>query len=417
MRIARHIANLLFDYECVVIPGFGGFITKTHAAEIHPIKHQFKPPYKEIVFNPHLRTNDGLLLNHIARSEELSYQDAKRRLDRFVLKCLRELGNGRRIGFRKIGVLYYDNEKQIVFEADTSQNYLASSFGLTGFVSPAIKREGFRERIESTIKEKQTAKKTEAAPPPKMAAPPKQRQQKKKTRPEQRIKASTRRSPLHRQLAFIGILLFMLSMAWAVMNQQTVSQYYNTYAGYVPFFYSSPNEYLAKNMDALPVERLLRINKADQTPAAVEPNRAKNDLGAVKKIESQPEPNYDYTYEANETAQQIESPDLAFVPEAISPATPAPKVETPPAQAIEQSHNLSPGRYHIVAGAFREKENADKLIAQLRQRGFNAQYAGQSSGGLWRVSYESSDDHQVAASRLNTIKNEENPNAWLLSLN
>lgn len=77
MKIAHYIADLLFEHECVVIPGLGGFITKDHPASIHPLKHQFKPPSREIVFNPHLRTNDGLLLSLIAQSENLSYQDAK----------------------------------------------------------------------------------------------------------------------------------------------------------------------------------------------------------------------------------------------------------------------------------------------------------------------------------------------------
>ena len=130
MKIARYISDLLYEHECVVIPGLGGFISKDHSAVIHPLKHQFKPPYREIVFNPHLRANDGLLLSLIARSENISYQDAKSNLDRFVHKCIDGLTKGHRINFRNIGALAYNHEKQIVFIADENQNFMASSFGL-----------------------------------------------------------------------------------------------------------------------------------------------------------------------------------------------------------------------------------------------------------------------------------------------
>ena len=77
MKIAKYIADLLFEYECIVIPGFGGLITKEIPAQIHPVQHHFIPPSKEIVFNVHLKTNDGLLVNHIARQENLTYIEAK----------------------------------------------------------------------------------------------------------------------------------------------------------------------------------------------------------------------------------------------------------------------------------------------------------------------------------------------------
>ncbi len=44
------------------------------------------------------------------------------------------------------------------FDADATQNYLADSFGLTGFVSPMIKREDFKQKLEHTIRQQRDEK-------------------------------------------------------------------------------------------------------------------------------------------------------------------------------------------------------------------------------------------------------------------
>lgn len=425
MRIARHIVSLLFDYECVVIPGFGGFITKTHHAEVHPVKHQFKPPFKEVVFNPHLRTNDGLLLNHIARTENLSYQDAKRRLDRFVLKCLRELGNGRRIAFRKVGVLYYDEKQQIVFEADQSQNFLATSFGLSGFVSPAIKREGFQEKLEKTFTEKRQEKEKVTAPPKHTHSAKQQKKAQPRSGKQRPMKASVRRKPYKRQLTVVGIVMLILGMAWAIMNQQLVTQYYNSYAGLVPFFYSSPNEYLIKNMEAIPVEKLLKTNNQSETDYSIPVESIKNDLQTTTQLKVQPNDLEEYIADDDLTQADVLSD---FVPAAIEPSfvekteyAIQPKVlEANNVEAQSPTQNIQQNQlsgYHIIAGAFREKENADKLIAQLRRKGYNAQFSGKTTSGLWRVSFEVLSSRSLAVERLVAIQSEENPQAWLLNLN
>ncbi len=424
MRIARHIVSLLFDYECVVIPGFGGFITKTHHAEVHPVKHQFKPPFKEVVFNPHLRTNDGLLLNHIARTENLSYQDAKRRLDRFVLKCLRELGNGRRIAFRKVGVLYYDDQQQIIFEADQSQNFLASSFGLSGFVSPAIKREGFQEKLEKTFTEKRQEKEKVTAPPKQTHSAKQQKKAQPRSGQKRPMKASTKRKPFKRQLAVVGIVMLILGMAWAIMNQQLVTQYYNSYAGLVPFFYSSPNEYLIKNMEAIPVEKILNTNKQSETDYSIPVESIKNDLQTTPQPDIRPNEMEEYLTDDYAQADVLNDFEIEDIEPGIVEHTEnaiQPKVSVAKTAEVERpTQNVQQNQlsgYHIVAGAFREKENADKLIAQLRRKGYNAQFSGKTSSGLWRVSFDVLSNRSQAIERLTAIKSEENPQAWLLNLN
>ena len=87
-----------------------------------------------------------------------------------------------------------------------------------------------------------------------------------------------------------------------------------------------------------------------------------------------------------------------------------------PATTLPQPVEAAAGRYHIIAGAFREKANAEKLIETLKSKNFAATYAGQTSTGLWRVSYGAMVSKDQALQQLRTIKQTENQHAWLFEI-
>ena len=147
----KNISELLFDHDCVILPGFGGFLTNYSGARIHPIKHSFQPPARTIVFNANLRTNDGLLIDHVSRQAQISYQEASMAVNEYAGKCMRELENGDTIHFTHIGSCRMGRENNIIFDPDLSFNYLEDALGLPSFVSPAIKRESVRQRLEKQL--------------------------------------------------------------------------------------------------------------------------------------------------------------------------------------------------------------------------------------------------------------------------
>ena len=87
----------------MILPGFGGFLTNYSGARIHPIKHSFHPPARTIVFNANLRTNDGLLIDHITRARKISYNEASTLVKDYSATCLNELEAGNTIHFKHIG--------------------------------------------------------------------------------------------------------------------------------------------------------------------------------------------------------------------------------------------------------------------------------------------------------------------------
>src|SRR5690606_35461086 len=82
MQLEVYISDLLYRYQCVTIPGFGAFLTQRRSAEIVEVKtHTFYPPTKVVSFNSQLRSNDGLLVNHVADSEQISYDEALKKIE------------------------------------------------------------------------------------------------------------------------------------------------------------------------------------------------------------------------------------------------------------------------------------------------------------------------------------------------
>ncbi|WP_397364262.1 SPOR domain-containing protein [Olleya sp. R77988] len=85
-----------------------------------------------------------------------------------------------------------------------------------------------------------------------------------------------------------------------------------------------------------------------------------------------------------------------------------------PLPAITLNVNKQTGNYHVVAGAFRIEANSDKKVTQLQDKGFKARKIGQNKFGLHQVAYASYTDRQEALQALNTIRKEQNKDAWLL---
>lgn len=85
-----------------------------------------------------------------------------------------------------------------------------------------------------------------------------------------------------------------------------------------------------------------------------------------------------------------------------------------PLPAVTLNVKKQSGKYHIIAGAFRIKENSTKKINQLKALGYDARYIGENKYGLHEVVYASYEDRIEALNALRTIRKADNPDAWLL---
>jgi nucleoid DNA-binding protein len=148
MKIEHHISQLLYRYQCVTVPGFGAFLTEIKSAQLVEISNTFYPPKKVISFNVNVKNNDGLLANHIAQTERLSYAEAVEQIEDAVQNWKKELHTSNSVSIKNIGKLSLNTENNIIFEPLESLNYLTDAFGLASFISPPVKREVYKKEVE-----------------------------------------------------------------------------------------------------------------------------------------------------------------------------------------------------------------------------------------------------------------------------
>jgi cell division septation protein DedD len=139
MEGTRYISELLEQHDCVIIPGLGGFVGSYHPAAIHPLYHTFQPPYKKLLFNISLRQNDGLLADHIARTERIPFAEANEKVKKYSEECLLRLKANRQVQIRDVGRLFMGLEGTVQFDQDPRRNLLAESYGFQPFFSVPVK--------------------------------------------------------------------------------------------------------------------------------------------------------------------------------------------------------------------------------------------------------------------------------------
>lgn len=153
MRIEQSISELLYRYQCVTIPGFGAFLSETIPSQYFSDTQTFFPPKKLISFNLHIKNNDGLLANHLAQKEQVTYDVAVRFIAMVVEDWKVLLNKKEVLIFEKVGKIILNQENNLVFTPFDLTNFYLESFGLSSIQSKSVIRFNenpsvFEEEIE-----------------------------------------------------------------------------------------------------------------------------------------------------------------------------------------------------------------------------------------------------------------------------
>jgi cell division septation protein DedD/nucleoid DNA-binding protein len=142
MNIEKHLSGLLAEQDCVIVPGFGGFITNYIPAGINPVTHVFTPPSRQVAFNARLRNNDGILANHLVRSLDITYAEAVAAIEKLSVEWVNILNKSEKVIIQGIGLIFSDKENNLQFIPESNINLLDDAFGLTSFSSLPIQKLG-----------------------------------------------------------------------------------------------------------------------------------------------------------------------------------------------------------------------------------------------------------------------------------
>lgn len=105
--IDKYIAELLKTNTRVIVPDFGAFMVKSTSGSSD----------KQISFNDFLKYNDGLLVNHIAKAENLNKDEALKKVKAFVDEIQKELKANKPFKVGDLGYLFKDPRGSVKFKS------------------------------------------------------------------------------------------------------------------------------------------------------------------------------------------------------------------------------------------------------------------------------------------------------------
>jgi hypothetical protein len=133
-RIIEHTERLLLLHDCVIIPDFGGFVLQSVSAVYLREEHLFAPSRKEIVFNPTLTHNDGLLVESYMQRYDTDFDKAMKSVRKDVAEMKEQLNDDAELQFGTVGMFFKENERLIFVPAkDSDKLFSVVSYGLPVF--------------------------------------------------------------------------------------------------------------------------------------------------------------------------------------------------------------------------------------------------------------------------------------------
>jgi hypothetical protein len=127
--ITPYIKELLFEHNNLVIPGFGALTLEYAPSTIDHVQGLLNPPTKSITFDDNLVVNDGKLVSIIQKKHQVSTEEAKEQIKKFVNITKDQLNRREMVNIAGVGRLYKNFENQLQFIPD-STNFNKESFGL-----------------------------------------------------------------------------------------------------------------------------------------------------------------------------------------------------------------------------------------------------------------------------------------------
>jgi hypothetical protein len=337
LDLAPFIKNLLYRYDCVILPGFGGFITSYQSAHFHPVTHTFFPPSKKMGFNSQLTLNDGLLATEISFHFKISQEAAQEKVAKYIAELRHAINSGGTFDLQEIGRFKLNEEGNIRFIPAEKINFFTDSFGMGTFRSPAILRP-----TDSVAEVKEKVKELP--------------------------RAVGSRQWL--RVAAVAVPLIALS-AFGIWAKDPLANSYRQYS------------YLKLTTETAQ-------KRYEERGKAIETATEEDHFSFVNYFRADEVVNEESTYEPS-----------------------APLVEEAPMEE-RKNYEATGTMFHIIAGCFSIERNAENLVSDLRNQGFNANIVGTNPSGWQLVAFESYSTREEAEKALPTIQAQHNAQAWLL---
>lgn len=366
MPTERDIRELLIEHDLVIVPGFGGLLGHRRAARLDETHRLIHPPAKDISFNRNLVRNDGLLADRIASRRRLPHDEALAAISTSVERWQRAIADHGRLELEGIGTFHRDPDGNLQFDADRRVNLLKDATGLRAI--PAVPVRAAAPAPAPIVR------KLEPVPAPAQRAVAVEPQQ------------EGRSVALWAAAIATGVLF--AAGAWVLAGDNIRERM--QLSGFDPFGPSTEPRWVAQ-----------------AAPIAFDP---------VDDGSWSPPPGQ-YGVQALPiagAAGPLVKVDLGSAP--VPTVAIGTAVTSPVGSPADKTHVATTPRmrrYHLVGGCFSVKENADRFLADLVAKGYDATLIDQHRG-LYRVAFGSYANKAAAMEALEALRGSSGGEAWLL---
>lgn len=139
-ELSRHIEILLLNNDCVIVPGFGGFVAHHRTADYVVKEEMFFPPQRTLGFNPQLQLNDSLLIQSYAEAYDMSYPEAMLRIETEVEEIKQEINVKGSYEFQGIGTVNKNSDGHYSFEPCVAGLLTPSLYALNTYVIGSVEK-------------------------------------------------------------------------------------------------------------------------------------------------------------------------------------------------------------------------------------------------------------------------------------
>ena len=367
-RTDRHIFDLLFQHDCVILPGLGGFVADYKVSRLDEETAKIYPPSKSFIFNKHLLNNDGLLANKIADEKGVSYSEAMREVETYISEIKNRLQKEKRYELDQVGILFQDISGNLRFKPART-NFLLNSFGLPVVKAIPVVVEKPIEKEEKVTKVKPIEIKHDTE---------------KLLEEETKVIAidgGRKRSYWWVAAAAIPVLFYS---AWIPLKTDLFKDKGNFhYSDLNPFTFNKERLYHKENISTVSIEKIT------ETPS-------------LEKLSE----NGDYVVLPLDEAGHYVTVKLHK--EEIIPEIETTFVEK---EIIEEPIVVT-GNYHLIGGCFSKIDNAESFVEEMKGKGYNAFILDQHKG-LNRVSIMQAPSRNEAKELRSELKTKD-ISSWVL---
>ncbi|MCK4661705.1 MAG: SPOR domain-containing protein [Bacteroidales bacterium] len=371
----KYVVELLKDNTRVIIPDFGAFMTK------------FKPGVDKdskdladriITFNDFLKYNDGLLINHIIKTEKINKEEATKKVKEYIKTIEKEFNNEKPFTIEGLGNLFVDDKGSIKFsiEGDTKSKE----------PKKPVEKETVKTKDIKEEPKKVTVKKEDKKP---IETKKEDKTQVDVSKDVSKILGTKKETPIPKKDEKV--------IKKPIAVQKPAKKVVKTTSGTKKvdkkiIIWSAAGVVLIAviilavlKIDFIK-DQYAKITKKDQV-IEKEPVVEKKSIALIDTL----------TKEKKDSIAAIIQ-DTVKEKEVVK-EEPKPKVITK--------------KYYVVAGCFKVENNAYNFVKTLNEKGYNSEMFAKRSD-FYTVSFNAYDTWKEAVNELNIITNEKGQQAWIL---